>query len=238
MLTEFLTGSGIVLLFFAICVVIVGLLRTFTKIEDEIFRKLLHCILLWSLVIWTFTFETWYLAALSALAFAGICYPALSIMGKIPGFSKFMNERKGGEMKKSLILVFVMYAIVATFSWGMMGERMIAMASIFAWGYGDAAAALIGKRFGKHKITAGHVEGKKSIEGTVAMYLVSFGTVLLILLVRGGMPWYAYGIVAGITAIVSSSVELFSVQGRDTITCPLAAMSVLIPMLTFFGGLV
>ena len=238
MLQEFLTGTGIVLLFFVVCAAIAGLLRVFTKIDDEVFRKLLHCVLLWSLVAWTFAFKHWYLAALSALAMATLFYPALALMGKIPGFSKFMNERSSGEMKNSMVLVFVMYAVVATFSWGMMGERMIAMASIFAWGYGDAAAAIIGKRFGKHKITAGHVAGKKSIEGTVAMYMVSFVTVLIILLIRGQMPWYGYAITAAITASVSATVELFSVKGRDTFTCPMASMSVLIPLLTFFGGLV
>lgn len=235
---EFFTGTGYVLLFFLCCGGSAGLLRKFTSIGDEAFRKLLHCILLGSLVVWTFGFQTWYLAVASALILAVAMYPALALITKIPGFSAFVNERKSGEMKSSMLLVFFMYAIVATFCWGCMGERMLAMATIYAWGYGDAAGALIGKRFGKHKLTGSHIEGTKSVEGSAAMFVTSFITVLIILMIRGRMPWYGYPITAFATAAATATVELYSMKGRDTITCPLSAMSVLIPLTYAFGGMV
>ena len=49
----------------------------------------------------------------------------------------------------------------------------------FAWAPGDAAAALIGKMFGRHKIG---ISGKKSMEGSGAMAFCSFVGVLCVLL--------------------------------------------------------
>ena len=39
------------------------------------------------------------------------------------------------------------------------------------------------------------------------------------------------------TAAVSAAVELYTPNGMDTITCPLAAMAVLLPLVALFGGI-
>lgn len=70
-------------------------MRRLIRIPDELFRKLLHCILLGSLLVYVQGFAVWYHAALSCLLFA----------------------------------------------------------AVYAWGFGDASAALIGKRV-KHNVYA------------------------------------------------------------------------------------
>ena len=45
-----------------------------------------------------------------------------------------------------------MFMLAVGVCWGRLGDRNLALASIFAWGPGDAAAALVGKRYGKNKI--------------------------------------------------------------------------------------
>lgn len=236
LIRETAAGLGAIVMYYAVLASLAVLLRRFTRIPKEPFRKLLHCILLGSLFIWTIGFDTWWLSALSALGFAAAVYPLLALLERINGFSSFMTERRAGELKNSLLLVFVMYAAVVTLCWGVMGERMVALCAIYAWGFGDAAAALVGKRFGRHKITGGHIEGSKSAEGTAAMFAVSFMSVLALLILRGGMTWLGCAVTALVTAAVSALVELFSLKGRDTITCPLAAMGVLLPMIHLFGG--
>jgi len=56
------------------------------------------------------------------------------------------------------------------------------LASVLAWGLGDAAAALVGKRFGRHFVRGRLVEGCKSLEGTFAMFVVSFISVMIVLI--------------------------------------------------------
>ena len=235
---EFISGFGIVILYFIICASSALLLRYFVHVPTEVFRKILHCILLGSLFCWILGFSSWWSAALSSFGFAVVVYPILAFLERFKGYSRLLTERKGGEIKRSLLVVFTMFTVVICVCWGYFGDRMLVLASVFAWGYGDAAAALVGKRFGRHGIKGKYVEGRKSLEGTISMFTVSFLCVLAILLVRGNMNWYGYIIVSVITAAVSAVVELYTPNGMDTITCPLAAMTVLLPLVYLFGGIV
>ena len=130
-----------------------------------------------------------------------------------------------------------MFAIVICVCWGGFGDKYLALASLYAWGIGDAYAALIGKRYGKHKITGPRLDGKKSYEGTFSMFLVSVITVFVILAIRGGLGIFANVIISLIVALVSTVAELYSKNGNDTVVCPLSAMVVLLLLLHLFGGI-
>ena len=97
-------------------------------------------------------------------------------------------------------------------------------------------AAFVGKRFGRHHIEGRLVEGRKCLEGSLAMLVVSFVSVLVVLVIRGGMAWPHLLLTAFVTALVTTVVELVSRHGNDTVTCPLAATAVLIPLTWLLGG--
>jgi len=233
---ELWLGMTVLVLYFILLATGALLLRRFVSISDEVFRKLLHFILLGALLVWTLVFQTWWLAALSALGFAVVVFPILMVAERLKGYSKLLTERKSGELKYSLLVVFFMYAIVVSICWGWQEDKLLVLCCIYAWGFGDAAAALVGKRWGKHPLEGKHIEGRKSLEGTLSMFSVSFLCVLAILLYRGGMGWYTYPLIALVTAAVSAVVELYTRDGMDTITCPLAALAVLLPMVHWLGG--
>ena len=235
---ELLIGFGWIALYFVGAASLALLFRFLIKIPDEIYRKLLHMILLCSLIVWVVVFTTWWLAVIAAVAFAIIVFPILLIFEKRQKYSQLLTERKHGELKYSLLIVFSMFSIVMSVCWGWLGDKYLVLASVFAWGFGDAAAALIGKRFGKHKITWKITDQKKSWEGTIAMFATALATVLAILLVRGGLMVAGYIVIPIVTAAVCAFVELCSRQGFDTITCPLAAMATILPLVYAFGGLV
>ncbi len=236
MLTGFLTGFGKVVLYYIVCAVILSLLtHFFKKVPKEIFRKSLHLILIFSLLVFLYAFENWWLAALAALAFMLLAYLAISLAEKkLKGFSEFIHERNNGEIKNSLVLAFMMFALMIAIGWGWLGERWLVIVCVFAWGFGDGAAALIGKKYGKRKIKVRYADGKKTVEGTVTMFLVSFVTVLLILLLNANFAWYGYLITALLAAAVTATVELFTKNGDDTVTCPLAAAAVILPLVALF----
>ena len=129
-----------------------------------------------------------------------------------------------------------MFALVIAVCWGWLGDRYLVLASVYAWGFGDAAAALVGKRFGRHKLKFRFLDGKKSLEGTLAMFIVSFVSVAVVLQIRGGIPAPGGFVTAAVTALVAALVELYSRGGNDTFTCPLASMAVMLPLLHLFGG--
>jgi len=237
MVSELLRGFGVLFGYFILCVTCVLAIRKFIKMPTEVFRKILHFVLLGSLLVLVYAFETWWLSALAAIVFTVVVFPILALAERfIKGYSELLTERKQGELKRSLIIVFVMFAVIISIFWGWLDDRQLVIVCIFAWGIGDAAAALVGKRFGRHYLEGKLIEGRKSVEGTAAMFATSFVTVAAILLSRGVMPWYGYITTAFLTAAACTAAELYTLDGFDTITCPFAAAAIIIPFMFLWGG--
>ena len=234
-MNELLTGMGIILLYAGVLAAVAVALRVFTPIRDEVYRKMLHMIMVIATMFWPYLFEHWYMAAAASMICIVLFYALLAAAERFIDLTRFMTERRKGEFMTSVVLAFFMYAVVIAVCWGWRGERILTIAVISAWGYGDAAAALVGKRFGRHGIEGRHIEGRKSVEGSAAMFGTSFVCVLTVLLIRGGMAWYGCVLTALITALAAAVTELYSLDGRDTITCPFAAMACLLPLTWLFG---
>lgn len=233
---ELLHGAGIICIYYVIAASIMLTLRWRIRIPNELFRKILHYILLISYIPFAFAFDTWWLSVLLAVIFEILIYPILAWAEHWAMFSSFFNERRGGEFKHSLLLAFTMLAVCNTVCWGLLGDKYLGLACMYAWGIGDGFAALIGKRFGKHKVKWKLADHRKSVEGSLAMFLSSALAVLLVLVFRGHLSTAAYVVIPVAGSAVTTIVELITPDGKDTITCPTAAMLVMIPLMALFGG--
>lgn len=233
--TEFMTGYSILIGYFAVCASAALVLRKFVQMPTEVFRKTLHFILLGSIFVLIYAFRTWWVSALAAIAFPVMIYPILRFAERFKGYPELLTERKDGEIKSSLVIVFGMFAALISVCWGLLNAPYLVIASVFAWGLGDAAAALVGKRFGKRYLEGKLIEGRKTLEGTFAMFVVSFFAVLVILLMNGPVVWYGYVPIAALTAVGCSVVELYTKGGLDTLTCPFTAAAIMIPLVHLWG---
>jgi len=233
---ELLHGAGIVCMYYVIAASLMLTLRRLIKIPDELFRKILHTILLISYIPFAFAFHTWWLSVLLTVAMEILIYPILAQAEHLPMFSSFVNERKEGEFKHSLLLAFTMLAVCNTVCWGLLGDKYLGLACMYAWGVGDAFAALFGKKFGKHKITWKYADHHKSIEGSAAMFVTSALSVLCVLLAHNHLSTIAYIVIPIAGAGAATLVELVTPNGMDTVTCPTAAMLVMIPLMALLGG--
>lgn len=230
----FLYGVSITMLYIIVAVGSMLLVRKCFTIPDELFRKTLHFILLGAYIPLVFAFETWWMSAIFSISLIIILFPALAVAGKLPMFSSFMNERKKGEFKSSMVLAVGMMAFSVCICWGIFGEKYLVLATVYAWGIGDGLAALVGKRFGKHKIKWKLADGKKSIEGSLTMFLCSLISVFTVLLIRGGIGMAMCFAIAFLAAVVCTVAELCAKNGLDTVICPVSAMIVIIPMIGMF----
>lgn len=233
---EFLHGAGVVCIYFVVAASAAFLSRKLIKIPDELFRKILHCILLFSYIPFDFAFKTWWISVLFTVVLEVLIYPALVLAEKLPMFSTFVTERRDGEFKQSMLLAFTMLAVCNTVCWGLLGDPYLGLACMYAWGVGDAFAALIGKRFGKHKITWRYADKHKSIEGSAAMFITSTIAIACILLAHHHLTLPAYIVIPIAGAGISTLVEMVTKDGRDTVYCPTAAMLVMLPLMALFGG--
>nr|WP_297706404.1 phosphatidate cytidylyltransferase [uncultured Butyrivibrio sp.] len=196
-----------------------------SKYSKELLRKSFHILVTAFMIAWFYFYDDWKKIVLTVFAVMVLLYPLLYLASYIPGVSQFVNARKKGEYSKSFAAVMIMYIIVATVCWGFLGQRHLGIACILAWGPGDAAAALIGQRFGKHKIGR---RKRKSLEGSLAMFVFSFISVLVVLFIYGRYGVVATVIVALMTALASTITELLVENGFDTFYCPVAAMVVIV----------
>jgi phytol kinase len=240
LIREGLTGLRILLCYLITVVGLLLLVKRFIKVPQELTRKTLHLMIAGSVFVWLYAFRTWYVSAISAAVLAILLYPILTLVERLPWYSKFLSERRVGEVKNSMVVFFLMMGVLITVFWGWLGSgsKYIIVAAVMAWGFGDAAAALVGKAYGRLYITNRFVEGKKTVEGTVSMYAMSVLAIFITILLYTHKPWFVCLAIGLLVAPASALVELYTRRGMDTITVPLTvagAVSVLIRVLDLFG---
>lgn len=222
-LWEFAVWVGMLALTAAALIVV----RFTVRVPDFIFRKMLHMIAVFSIFPLVLLTDVWWASVLCVVAFLGIIYVVLHFLEPFGFYDKLFVQKSEHEVIKSFLGLFSMMAVFLTLCWGLLDRPFLAVASIMAWGPGDAMAAIVGITKGKRKLTGPHIEGTKSVEGTVAMGVTSFVCVLGVLLGAGAATLYTALALAAVVAAVSAFVELYTKGGWDTVTVPIAALAVL-----------
>jgi phytol kinase len=221
------------------CLLLPTLLYIRANAPKELVRKFQHVAYSLSIFLLLELFSSWYAAVGAAFLLVLLAYPVLLLVEKTTWYRKNLVDRKarGGELRKQLLYVQLSFAILIYIFWGLLGVRWqyIIPVAVMAWGFGDAAAALVGKAYGRRRVLHKLIEGAKTYEGTLAMILVSGMALFLTLLLYAGKPWQASLFIAVIVAPVIGAVELFSRRGLDTLTVPLSAAGLILPLVYFFS---
>ena len=220
-----LTCLGRLILYIIPCVLVLLLIHFLTEIPSCVFRKLLHIVAFTCFAVMTLTAVRWQAAVLTSLVMAAVIYPLLMLVENEEWYGRFFVEKSPGEIKRSLLMLFFMFAAVIAVSWGIFGNPHIAAASILMWGMGDASAALVGIPFGKHKIRTRYAV--KSWEGTLAMFAAAFLSGVIVLHFFGGIDIGRAVAAALPAALAGAATELFSPSEWDTVTVPVAILIVL-----------
>lgn len=217
--------------FFSASILVVVYLL-FKKIPKYVFRKLLHFVAFSCLVEMTLEAKSWEVVSITSLLFAAVVYPLLCLIEKYEWYSKLFVQKKPGEVKKSLLMLFTMYAVLIFLCWGLIDKPYIAMTATLMWGVGDAAAALFGKRYGKHPTTLSIADHHKTKEGSIAMASFAFlagmiGMFFFRIFNGQDFTWYECVFYPLIAAPFSSFTELVTKNGNDTVTVPVTTAIVL-----------
>ena len=231
MLKNYLYCFGMFVLCLIPPLLIAGTIKFKIGLSGEPFRKLLHTIAyLCPLFVLCFA-DSWITADMVLISIAALAYPFLCLAEKHKDFAPFFSQRRDGEVKSSLLQLFFGMSVLTAVCWGIFNKPFIVVAAVIMWGPGDAAAALIGKRFGIHKIKLPLADKKKSWEGTLSFMVLSlvFGTIVLMLF---GRIAFAKAILAAfITSVFGSYTELITKGGYDTVTVPLVNAVILLAQL-------
>lgn len=226
---EFIKLTGIYYAFIISIASILIIIRFTTKVPDYIFRKLLHYVAFTSIIPLIICTDTWWIAVAVEVMSILLIIVALLVCERFSFYKKLFVEKGKHEVIVSFVLLFSLMSLLISVFWGIFGEaqKHIAVAAIMAWGPGDGMAAIIGKKFGKHKLAGRLIEGTKSVEGTVAMALTSLVCTFLTLLLMSNLAWYISLIFSVIIAPVAALTELYTKKGLDTITVPIVSSLIL-----------
>ena len=105
------------------------------------------------------------------------------------------------------------------------------------WGPGDAAAALVGRAFGRHKISLPHADHHKSWEGSAALAVTSFVIGLACLTGFGILPMGKALVAALITAIAVYLLGRYLPSAPDAVLMdPSYAYGAAAGIIAFGGG--
>jgi len=239
MILSDLTGAGILITYY---LVFTALLPTILKVKlgvrMELVRKIQHIVYSLSIFLLLELFSTWYIAITAAFALVILGYPVLMLIEKTAWYRKTFVDRtqKGGELRKQLIYVQLSFALLIAIFWGLFGVdwRYVIAVAIMAWGLGDAAAALVGKAFGRRRFIHALIDKGKTYEGTIAMAVFAALGIFFTLFAYWGQSWYVSLLIAVLVAPLCGVIELFSKRGIDTLTVPISAALTIMPLIYFF----
>ena len=196
-----------------------GKIDKLLNISQKTARKFLH-IMIGNLpfIIPFFTlaiFPTFVAAPFIIVTFLATPYsPLKSISKRLKGLSELTEE--GHQW--GLVFYAISYTVLAFL---FPQKTHVIAAGILPMAYGDAAASIIGEKYGRHKYK---LVAKKSLEGSIAMFLVSLASLGLGLVF---FSWfYGFSFLSKIAAVfsavtVAAFVEGFSPMGFDNLTVPL-----------------
>lgn len=177
--------------------------------EKEITRKYIHIMLsnIWFISMHFFT--NFLVAALLPMAF--IIINAISYKYNIIKIMEREDKSEGyGTIYYAISLTILS---LVTFY---IDNPIIALPGILIMGYGDGLAAVVGKNIKSKEYKV--MGGKKTIAGSMAMFIVSF-LVTLTTFIYIGMSGVL--LKSLIIALISTVIEAISIKGLDNITVPL-----------------
>jgi dolichol kinase len=235
-ITESQKSFGPVLLFILGCLGVLILIYRTHRIPKYIFRKLLHILAFTIVSLMIGLSASWKPVCVISAVIIITLFPLLKWFSRKSYFPDFFAEKEPGEVLMSFVMLFVMLSIICAIGWGAFGRKDLSIASILIWGVGDAAAALVGIPFGRHKAnislklggrTIKLTDGRKSVEGSAAnaIFAAAAGLGVLMLL---GLPMAEALAFALFGGLASALTELLSPSEYDTISVPICVLGVLL----------
>ncbi|KAF0222354.1 MAG: integral membrane protein [Erysipelotrichaceae bacterium] len=202
-----LTGLG---LGFAYIGIILAISVSMTKLPHEMSRTFSHIMVSNWWIIASLTMSSYWVVMVTPIFF--VVFNTLNaLFNWIPAINSNSRQRNIGTVYYAISVLFLTHLYFF--------DPMIRVAGglgILVMGYGDGFAAVIGQFFGKHTFSI--FKGKKSIEGSLAMLIVSMIVVYAYLSYT--TPVVSWSMVI-VIPVLATLIEAISPYGLDNLFVPL-----------------
>jgi phytol kinase len=235
--SEILVNAGLLCLCYFYVIAVIGVTGKINfHFPKSVSRKFLHIMIgnlifiipFFSFNVFPVNFPFFVAAPFILLTFlVSKASPIKNISNKMSGLSDVTSGGHGF----GLVFYAVSFTILAfLFS----SKPYVIAAGIIPMAFGDAAASLVGQKIGYHQY---NIFAKKSLEGSIAMFMVCFLSLLGSLLFFGYLyPLSAFNFVVAVlgVAVVATTCEALTPKGLDNLTVPLFSAAV---FLFLMGGI-
>lgn len=237
MTTRDLIGLGVSYVYAFGLLIFAEAVRRWRGFPQDFTRKIVHI----GAGMWVFgvvgLFDNWYIGIIPFVSFI--------ILNYIFYRYKFFGAMDATDSTPGTVYFALSISLLFLAFWrtGSPTDRgYIAVAGTMAMTWGDAMAAIIGKRFGRHHYTVSNVT--RSFEGSAAMFVAATIAMLLtILFVPGSFmsplttaPGLGTALLASVlAALLATGAEAFSPAGTDNISVPLLAGLTVFAVVTVLG---
>ncbi len=152
-----------------------------------------------------------------------INYPETA--AKLLPFTKFII-RAEEQLKESAMVPYAMAVLLTIFAF----PKHIALVGIYSLAIADPLSAIIGIRFGKHKLTP-----TRTLEGSIAFFLAIFGVTLFVLSGYNGKFDLLILFVSALIGLICALADMIPLKLDDNLTIPLFTSALLWTVCTLFG---
>ncbi len=220
-------GCGVLAIVALLCVLLAMLksLRKRFRPHPELLRKLVHI----AIGLITLSFPWLFVDPWPVIAIATISTTILTAI-KIPGpLRASMGGVVDGVERKSLGDIYFPIGVATLFWLAHRSDpavsKLLFCVPILFLALGDAVAALVGVRYGRHKFTTG--EGMKSVEGSLACFAATFLSTLLPILLFTRIGQLQAVILAATVGLLATLIEAVAGDGLDNLFLPLGGYALL-----------
>ena len=207
---------GAALAVMALCASILVLAETVRRafaVESEWTRKLVHVLMGLTACAFPWLFRDWRSVVLLCAVFASILGASLACSG-LPSIHR-IDRRTAGALWFPLGVASVFVAA------GGRSDRYVIPMLVLT--LADPAAAVVGRALGTHRLR----DGTKTVEGSLAFFLVACACLLVALSVHTPPPTAQSFVRAIGVAALLTAVELLSPAGSDNVLVPVSAFLLL-----------
>lgn len=208
-----------------VMLLVIKLLEKKFNLKAETKRKLFHMSMGLTMLTFPYIFEnTWSVGTLGVIALIVMYILKHTKLKKSLGSVLFSVERESlGEVFFILSVFFIFYLS--------QGEPVSYSIPILILTFADSTAALVGKSYGKNKLSENN-EDAKSFEGSFMFFMVAFMCTLVPLLLFTEVGREETLIISTIIGLNVAIIEMISHTGNDNLLIPLTSYAFLATHLT------
>jgi len=197
--------------------------RAGDRLHPEIPRKLVHVALGLATLSFPWLFDsTWPVVLLAVF-----CVALMAAVRTIPRLRSHLGKGLHGVKRSSWGEVYFAIAVALVF-WLSGGDPVLFSLPVLVLTLADASGALAGMRYSSESSRYETLDGRKSVEGSVAFFVVCFLAVLVPLLLATEIDRAECLLIALAIAAVAMLIEAISVGGLDNLLLPLGTWALLV----------